>query len=537
MSAIQKTTIVLIIVLLAGTLGWYIFSGHSLGAHARYIPGNAAGVVTINTKRITADVLLGGKLTSDTSGMHARHMSQWKTAYDRNGGFGISLSSDIFLYGNYVTKDSLWFQGMVLRINDEEKLGSFLNTELPKLIDSLRIRAHSPETQKNYKSLLLGTGVSGSNFCVGYNAEAAVVLWQNSSRNDSALLLNELQHIFTQPQDSTLLAKENFRQAEKRACDVGFWFDMGNEGISHLLKTSQDSIPRPVVNAWMDFSKGEISLDMLAQYKTKNYPLAFRPKREGNDFPKILSKDKFMGLLHANLDLPNLLKNLGSRTDDPRFAHLFDKWHLNTKDVLSSFSGELDLGVNGLVHYQEKYVDYEYDAQFERKEVPKIRDARIPGFTMRLGLEGNNAMTKILPALMADSQIVSFKTGYKLNNEIPVYFYPSANAILISSSAEIPQERKDDSAGTLELQDLYRLHSFFVLINMPAIIESVDEGSGHKFPPNTVFDLFRSFTYTADQEKPGEVQLTLSLKFKDTGKNALVQCMEAGIKKAKESRH
>jgi hypothetical protein len=537
MSGIQTTTILLFIALLAGTAGWYLFSGHSLGSHAKYIPGNAAGVVTINTARIAADVLLGGKLTSDTSGLHAKHMSQWKAAYDRNGGFGISLSSDIFLYGNYAPEQDLWFQGIVVKINDEEKFNTFLSTELPKLIDSLHIRTRSPETQKNYKSVLLGTGVSGSNFCIGYNGEAAVVLWQNSSRSDSAFLLNELQRVFSLPKDSTLLAKENFLKSEKRACDIGFWFDLGNEGVGHLLNTKNDSIPRPVVNAWMNFSKGEISLDMLAWYKTKNYPLAFRPKRELNDFPKLLGKDKFMGLLHTNIDLPNLLKNFGSHAEDPRFAHLFDKWHLSTPDVLSSFSGEFDLGVNGFAHYQEKYVEYVYDSLFERKEVQKIRDARIPGFTMRLGLEGTNAMTKILPALMADSLLVTCKGGYKLRNELPVYLYPSPSAVLISSSAEMPQEKKEGSAATPELQDLYRMHSFFVLINIPAVIQSINEGSVHIFPANTVFDLFKSFTYTADQDKPGEVALALSLTFLDSQKNALVQCLEAGIKKAKESKH
>jgi hypothetical protein len=509
---------------LAGTL-WFFLSGHSAPDHARYIPSDAIAVVTVNTKRIAADILLGGELKKDTTLGENKTLEKWKKASEENGGIGLSLTADILFFSCTSPGSKQPYTGMVLQLDDDQTLLRFINKELPKLIDTAQENLLKLNPAINYQGYIVVNKGTGSRFCFGFNRHAAVLIKALWAVGDQDFFSKELSRLFKLPKDSSILANENFRTSERRSSDISGWFNYNHPQLKHLFTSKKDSVyPPGYVNAWLDFNKGTGDLTLYIIPSDKKRAAVFVKNHSENDFLKVISTDNFTTLFQADLNMPNLITNLKRLGNEHTLDRLCGEWGLTTGDIAESFTGKADLLFNGFVHYQKKYIAYEYDADFNQVTVEKYRDERIPGFVMRMGMDGSKAMLNLLPKLLTNKRISPWQLGYRLNADIPVYMYPVGSYLYITNASDSKWRTGGKNHSVEEETAELPKHSSGVYCDLPSLRKELQK----EFPrtdeeEKKAWDTFRSVSLTADEEPGGRTTFSLDLKLSDPKTNALVQ--------------
>jgi hypothetical protein len=515
----------IVLVCLSGGL-WYFITGHSMPAHARYIPGDAVAVVTLNTKRLATDILLGGDLKQDTGISENKLLARWKKASDKNGGPGISLSSDILFFGCMCQTNKQLYVGMVLKTDNEQKLIQFVTKELPGLFDSATFQLSMLTDHKTYRSFVVKNKVNGNSFCIGLNEEAFVLITAVYQSGDPEFLAKEMNRIFNQSKESSMAALANFKNAQRPASDISFWFNLNAAPWKSLFTQTKELKDEPgYINAWLDFNKGAADLTIFTILPDRKRAAIFRKSHAANDFLSIVRSDKFIGLLHADIDLPNLFSNMNSIGKERGLNELLEGWGLTEKDLATCFTGRAALSVNGFVHYKKKYMDYEYDADFNRQEVEKYREERIPGFTCMLGMDGSKAMFSILPKLLEKKSIRPRADGsYQLNSDIPVYIFPVGNHLYLSSF-DHPVLSLPDAQPVFkkEIIELAEYHSSFIFCDLKGLrTQLLSEFPKNDADAKKIWDTVKSASLTADEE-PGRRSLHFVLHFSEAKTNALIQ--------------
>ncbi len=509
-----------------GGLVWFFIAGHSMPAYARYIPGDATAVVTINTKRIATDILLGGELKQDTALGPNKTFLKWKKASEENGGLGISMTSDILLFTCFGPAEKQLYGALVIKLDDEQTLLRFFRKELPKLLDTAFFKPAALTETKTYKMVSVSTGpFADDQIFMGFNQEVIVLLKAESHGWTSDRAAKELDRIFNEPKENSIAAVENFRKSERRPADITVWFNYNHRQFHHLMNQKKDTASRPgYVNAWLDFNKGAVDLTVFTIPSNASRVPVFRKSHAENDFLKLIAADKFMGLLHADIDFQNLLNNLNTIGNEKYVERMAGQWGLTSQDIASSFDGKVDLALNGFVHYKKKYIDYTYDADFNKIEIEKYRDERMPGFLLKLGMNGSTALLSLFPKLSGNKRIAACQNGYRLNSDIPVYFYPVGNNLYMSSSDKLPKDQAEQAVHNPEIQSLADNHSSSVFCDLKSLHEAMQK----EFPSNDqqekkVWDRFKSVSFTADEVPGTRTELGFSLKFSEAKTNALVQ--------------
>ncbi len=513
------------VLILLGFLTWYWTTAHRIPDYARYIPGDVHGVLTINSKRIAADLLFGGNIKEDSTASLNKTISRWKKASERNGGIGISLSSDILAFGNLHPEHKKWYNGIILKLDDEAKLTRFITQELPCLMDTLHTHMTSLIENPGYKNLVIVNDESESPVCIGFNKEVLIILKAGFKVSDPAFFTREMKRLFNLPKDSSMIANENFRKSEKRAADLSLWYNLDNPMLQNILKSGkQNSSKNGALNVWVDFNKGSATLDII--HYPGNGKAALLSDNTGNsEFTNYIPKDKFLGMLFTHLDLDALLKNTKSEGKEGSIDHLFDRWGLTTSEVFDAFNGDINIALHGIVHFQEKYIAYEYDEDFNQIQTERFRDARMPGFTVSMGLKGFNAALKLLPKLLDGKHITANKTGngFKLTADAPVYLTVIGKNLFLSSSPDTPPKLNDKALNLKEVTEMTARHHSGCFIDLSGIEKQYRKEYKDSLGTSKLDAVFTDISIVADPEKAGGVKTHIVAKCADPSANALVQ--------------
>jgi hypothetical protein len=526
----KKFWLIIFSLLVIAGFAWYFIFSHSAPAYSRYIPRNAVGVVTFNTKRLASDFLFSGEWKQDTSGSAHKLADKWTKAVQRNGGAGISLSSDILLFSE-VSVQSRWYNGAILEVDDAKKLSSFLTKELPGLLDTVTMHVSSLIHQKNFESLIL-IDDEGIPVWIGFNQEAVIFLKTNTSSSGVTKMDQEMARLFNLSKDSSILSDRNFVRAETRGADISFWCNYNHPELKHIFRNNVEMSTQPgYVDAWLNFNKGEVKLEVEAMAAESERKEVFRKTNEKNNFLNYVDEHKLMALLHLNINPQNLVGNLTAKGTEGKLDHLFDNWGLKTADVTSCINGEVDGAWQGYVHYQEKYIAYERDENFNETEVERFRDARMPALTFRIGVNPAQALTNVLPKLVAGNKISVYKNGFKLNSSIPVYFFPSGNSVFVTTQENAPLGNSVTSAYP-DIEKQMEKHSSCIFLPVKNFKEQL-LGEYHFPDQKDTWDAFESLSIVADENPEGKTKFVFKLEMKDEKTNSLAQLIRvsAALKK------
>jgi hypothetical protein len=135
-----------------------------------------------------------------------------------------------------------------------------------------------------------------------------------------------------------------------------------------------------------------VSFTLLAYARNKS-PLNVSMKEPGKN---LLSGDYTNKMLNIHLDITKLREN----PEDPLY-----KWMMKlgkrisfpTKDFIDAWEGDLSFRQGGYQIVKETYIESELDENFNVSEVEKVKDVKVPGFSMLLSFNknGNRFMNKL----------------------------------------------------------------------------------------------------------------------------------------------
>jgi hypothetical protein len=451
----------------------------------------------------------------------SRETIRWKAAIQRNGGLGLSLGSDLLLFGNTSKDKGYRYDGVIGKVSDEPAFTRFLTKELPYLLDSVQVHMTVITENKGYHSLVIVNDGSQNPICIGFNSEAVVLLRAGRGISDPAFLNRELKRIFNLPKDSSLLANESFKHSEKFAADILFWHKGKNPFFQTTLITGKDSIkPDENFEARLNFNKGELVVEVISRSASHQTSKLFGKTESTGSFTRFVSKDHFMGLFFARVNISALVNDMEREN---HLTRLLDKYGLKLKDLEDGFDGTAEIAFNGFVHYPEKYIAYEYDENFNRVEVEKQRDAKIPGFILSLGLSGFEAKNTLLPKLLLNKQIIPWKNGYRFNTEAPLFVHLIGSKLFITSSETPPKEQGLGAVDRKDIVSLLKNHPGGCFVDLRTLEEQYRSTFNVPASRNRISDLFTSLTVYADNDPEYGSRSILTLKCADQETNALLQ--------------
>jgi hypothetical protein len=527
----KKFWVVCLLLILTVFSTWFLLSGHSAPAYAKYIPRDAHGVLTINSKRLAADLLFGGTLKQDSTSTYHKKFDRWKMAIEKNGGLGINLTADVLAFGTIQQEKKGWYNGIVIKMEDEAKLIRFINKELSGLLDTTQTHMTSLIENRGYHSLVVVNDESESPVCIGFNKEALVMLRAGAHVSDPAFFNKELNRIFHLAPDSCILADENFRHLQHRSADLTFWYNLNNPLLKNLLNAASSNSNSGYVNAWLNFNKGETALEInnIAPGLKNEDIFNFNDKSNPRRFIGNVPEDNFMGLLYSHLNLDNLFTNFKQQGKESLVEHLFAKWGLTTEDISSALNGEVTISFNGIIHYKEKYIAYEYDDNFNQKEVERYREARIPGFNLYLGKKGHGKKNVLLEKLLENNQIVSYKKGFRLHAAMPVFLTDLGHSYYVSNTDSFPGEMQGQ--GTFndrkEIETLIKNYTTGCFVDLIATDKQVGTEYKASSGKGKISEVFTSIAVGVNGENNKGTTTKITFKCADPGSNALVQLLNS----------
>ncbi|MFI5148325.1 MAG: DUF4836 family protein [Bacteroidia bacterium] len=505
--------------------GWWLITRHTAPGHARYITKDALAVVTINTKRLAGDLLWGGDLKADTNTTAAHKFKDWRKAFDETGWAGINPTADLLFFSNMSEDGKQVYYALIVKLDDALKLNTFLSNRLPNLLDSLHVHATNVIDNKSYQSIVIVNDDSETPVCIGFNKEVAVLLKAGTPATALSYYDRELKRIFSLTSENSVLGDKNYVSSQKKSADVACWINMGNANLLKLLSPAKQPSPQAgYLNAWLNFNKGEVTLDMLGTSKEQALKPVLKGAGADFDFSKLNGKDKLMGMAFFNLNLPALFERMKHNGKNDLCSALEKQTGITETDITSAFTGQMELSMCGFITYVEKYKDYEYDADFNRTEIEKERVAHLPGMVIRLGITNPAFVAPLVPKLLSRGLIIPFRNGFQLKGPAPVYMLSSGNNMFITTFQDVPKET-NNAWNNADLTELHSQHGNGAFVNFQGIREAMEKDLGHKPGYDKLSKVLENMTWAIDEESDGSARSRMVLHFTDKKTNSLTQLL------------
>jgi len=231
--------------------------------------------------------------------------------------------------------------------------------------------------------------------------------------------------------------------------------------------------------------------------------------------------------MFLNLNLPNIIDKLESAKKGMLTDAFFKNMGLSSSDIASAFNGKVEMAMNGFVTYKQKYLDYEYDADFNRTEVEKYRDAHIPGMVIRMGVTNSAALTPLLPKMLSTGIIIPWKNGFRIKSGDPVFLNVSGNYLYITTSEDIPKDLKEgDALANADLNDLHSNHANGVFVNFRGIEDAMNKDLAPNSGKNKVTEILENISISTDEKKLGTASSEFIIRFNDKKTNSLNQLIK-----------
>ena len=133
---------------------------------------------------------------------------------------------------------------------------------------------------------------------------------------------------------------------------------------------------------------------------------------------------------HPNDPVYKGMKDLGSRVGFP-----LDKF-------LNAWEGDVAFRQGGIETIQERFIESEFDEDFNITEVSKYRNVKVSGFSLYLSM--NNAVNEFIVQLEKKGILTQFDKKYRLLFSPPLHMNKDANSLIFHTS-KYPPEISTDS--------------------------------------------------------------------------------------------
>lgn len=146
-------------------------------------------------------------------------------------------------------------------------------------------------------------------------------------------------------------------------------------------------------------------------------------------------------ILNIHLDV----SNLRNKPNDPLFLlinKLGKRIGFPTNEFLNAWEGDLSFHEGGVQTIKESYIESELDENFNVTEVEKVKDVKIPGFSMLFS--SNNKVNPLIGKLMTKGILTKDQKKFRFLYSPPLYMNWNKNIVMMHSGQKIPATTNTD---------------------------------------------------------------------------------------------
>jgi hypothetical protein len=210
--AFRSISIVVLLAAVVMLLVFYFAMKREVPQHARVIPSDAIGVLTLNLRELALDHADNEHLFSDISGstIAEKELEPFTRAITSNGASGVEESADILLFAYRLGEEA--FFGMAVQLDDSAAFGNLVRLHLAK--------------DYNIQTLSLG-GMPVMQFdttaaVFGWSEDVALLLYPIGNHS-IATVSSQCAKLLKQQEQNSVLANENFRAMETKSFSMALW--------------------------------------------------------------------------------------------------------------------------------------------------------------------------------------------------------------------------------------------------------------------------------------------------------------------------
>ena len=335
-----------------------------------------------------------------------------------------------------------------------------------------------------------------------------------------------------------LFAFTNFGKIFKNQTNLGPLGAMGS--VQKYLGKLYDS--DSAYNLYFDADK----VKLVTNYKHKDPKIqknisGFYDGKPNKKLAKLLS-DKTIGYLSMNLNgyksfdaMYDLIDSMTENQDYQKEISLLVetiKIALDEKEISKIMPGNIIFILNDLSYKKVDYTDYDYDDNYNEKEVTKTKDVAVPNFTLAFGTENEGYWNRFFNMLSSNKNSAGkfvkkadyYEFKEKENTQFDGLIFKIADGIVYITTSLDNIGEKSQSATTRRWAKEVSKHSMAGWLNTPKLVE----GFGKEFNDKKDGDLYNlmrknlgEISYKTDV-KSESIQSEMNYNINNSSENSLM---------------
>ena len=255
-------------------------------------------------------------------------------------------------------------------------------------------------------------------------------------------------------------------------------FDYGYEHVNSTLLVDGNKMK------WL----GDVTFDKeMAKYYKEIYQKKINPK-----FLRYVNNDA-LGFLSFNVNSEAYIKHMPAIVNkfyggmDGKVSQIIDLFItafdvvVDEKAVAKVFKGDNLFVLNGVSQKEVKYIDYEYDDDYNYKEIEKTKMEKIPDYLWMFSSDDTRVFEKILAILITENRVVDHDGIYesitKEIDQIAPYILIDKGIVFLSNNMEQLKQIKSNSykSSASKYSSILKKNKFSLVLNTKKIPGLIDE--------------------------------------------------------------
>lgn len=321
--------------------------------------------------------------------------------------------------------------------------------------------------------------------------------------------------------------------------------------VSSLSSITQSMYRGAALTASMNFNNGEVVADMrihlnekMKAWNKRTYKTSLSTK-----LLKYLRGDRsvaFMGFAfhpeNAWKVFREVMESAPPSSKSPGdFMFLLDAL-VDEKAISKIWSGECLAAITGIQSVPKTVTTYEYDEDFNQKEVVKEVIQKIPEFTLAMTHKDMDTWKRIMQlGIKYDGLEPMGVNAWKLKGDgssalTDLYFGLTEDAVLISNARDLVENKRNTGytgrlAYNAEQKKLLKGHNMVMYLNPSQFAElmlSYFNADGSESAQADLERIYNTMDYMliSDEKSKEKTTSSMRVKFRDPQKNSLLQFME-----------
>ncbi len=433
------------------------------------IPKDATFVISINPGVLNSKVKFAKLKEFDFFKMGMEEMTkqagpmagELKKFINDPAEFGMDLMSSSYAFGKIDGKNIQ--MGFVLKVADKSKFNDIIQTYVAPMMPVQKANSMEYISADGVNLAWNDNQISISTVELEYEGDEDYEVHKTRKEKAASDWMNA---IMGGKLTSSINTHAQFKLANVNSDDINFWMDYetltkmsndlqgmgGNPMVGMMQEAMSGLYSDSYVSMGLNFNEGAVKLktkyimnDQMTEVYRKISDAPFNKK-----FLKYIPKDN-LGYFSMNYNLKNLIDIIKSSDNEmlsqlPVYESMAVEGlkgmglDMTADDIYNLLKGDALFVVTGLKEFEKEVTTYEFDDDFNKKEVKKMKKEQLPEFVFMMSHGSKENLLKVIDLGKQSSMISEEKKYFQVNvPDMPmdVFIKVEKDMVLISNKKDV----------------------------------------------------------------------------------------------------